>query len=699
MHCPEVWGDAYQQVSVPTAPAELQTVCAAGYSTQDDPDRSQCADLCYMAKCCDEDIEACKVLNPSACQAYEDPCANFWGESVEIPLPPSDLSTTCSKESLQSVGGFGDCEAACDDASCCNEPMWTCRVTNPEVCSSWAPCAQLFEPIDTSALKDGTVEVPPAPSSLAALCGPDSLASVRGFNDCEDKCDRARCCLEDPGDCNIKNPDVCPDYIEPCTALYDFQFGGKVEKATGSVDGTPTTDTVSLMDLAIQVAKACDTDSLNEIQGRQHCQHLCNDRLCCFESNERYNCVKDKKDECVAFAACEELLNAAPLSQPELPVAPAPAPQPTASPLALDDQQALARVCNDDAISTIEGMNACHDLCSPVLCCWSQDPESNCHDEHWRECDVSQPCAVLAIQDKEDNPYDPDSILKAQVDDVCSPAMTGTPDGLKACHQICAHRLCCFVQEGMKSSCADDEAKCDDYQACHILAHEMPGEEAAAEAVDDACADDVINSKEGRDACLSVCAQRSCCFDEGPGGCYVTDKNWCDEYILCRGIVPPVPTSVVGGDNDDNAGKDDDDKENYDSGVSSEIGSICAESKLKSKAGLSICHTVCDPQFCCFDAKENANCYNDDPDLCDQYEGCLKLYDYEGIEYTTQLQMEVESICSTSKIRSSSGKSMCKEVCHPHASCFGGNADSTECKAYAACMNLDEYSSSSSSSP
>ena len=88
---------------------------------------------------------------------------------------------------------------------------------------------------DMSSLKDDAVEVPPVPAGLAALCGPDLLSNVRGFNDCEDKCNRARCCLEDPEDCNIKIRDiVCPDYIEPCTFLYDFKFGGQVEIATGS---------------------------------------------------------------------------------------------------------------------------------------------------------------------------------------------------------------------------------------------------------------------------------------------------------------------------------------------------------------------------------------------------------------------------------------------------------------------------------
>ena len=615
-----------------------------------------------MAKCCDEDIDACKVLNPSACDAYEKPCSNFWGDSIEIPLPPSDLEQTCSVESLQTAGGFSDCEQLCDQASCCNKPMSTCRVTNPLICSNWSACSNLFEPIDLSELKDAGVEVPPAPDGLAALCSPDSLSNVRGFNDCEDKCNRARCCLEDPGDCNIKNPDVCPAYIDPCTALYDFKFGGKVEKNTGSVDGTQTTDSVSLMDLAVQVAEACNTDNLMEVQGRQHCQHLCSDRLCCFEKDSKYNCVKEKQNECVAFAACEELINAGPL-----PAAPLPAPSPTRPPptqaaptvskLGLYDGAALSTICSKQQISTIDGMKKCNDVCAPVLCCWSIDPNINCYDEHWKECDVSQDCSFLA---KPDNaPKNPGSILMKEVDEACSRASISSADGLKACHQLCAHRLCCFVADGMSSSCAADTVGCSDYEACEVLVNQIPGDSVMVEDVDDACAADTI-AREGKDACVELCSQRACCFNDGIGGCYGTDKNWCDEFALCRGIYEYIPQ--IPDDRESEDSMDDDDM------VEDEVDSICAESKLKTKTGLAICHEVCDPKFCCFDAKESANCYDDDPEGCSIYQGCISLYEYEGIDYKSQLGSEIEALCSPAKLRSSSGKTVCQQICKTQAS-------------------------------
>ena len=376
---------------------------------------------------------------------------------------------------------------------------------------------------------------------------------------------------------------------------------------------------------------------------------LCNDRLCCFETDSKYNCVKDKKDECVAFAACEGLLNAAPLGPPPMPSrpAPVPAPKPTAprtqpgssteNKFDADRENYLEGICSADAISTVEGLATCHDACSNVLCCWSQDPGKNCYDDLWQSCDSSAPCSVLA---KPDN-GDPDSKLADEVADACSPEIIEN-EGPKACHEKCAHRLCCFVEAGRTSSCVDNQ-ECRDYQACHILVDKNPGDVEVIEAVDDVCADDVIKS-EGRDACNKACAQRDCCFKGGPESCLKEDYDWCQEFLICRGSYfpdnPPAPTKPAPRPTPEPrpaptkaAGPIKDESDLKDSDMKDEINSICTESKLSSSAGLKICHEVCDPRFCCFDKKGSANCYDENPHICDQYVGCIKMYDYEGIDY------------------------------------------------------------------
>ena len=97
VHCAQVWGDAYQEVTIPSAPEELAELCQPSVTGED---YEKCSDLCYQARCCNEDIEACRVINPSACEQYESHCATFWGDSVTIPYPPAELNDICSVDSV-----------------------------------------------------------------------------------------------------------------------------------------------------------------------------------------------------------------------------------------------------------------------------------------------------------------------------------------------------------------------------------------------------------------------------------------------------------------------------------------------------------------------------------------------------------------------------------------------------------------------
>lgn len=299
VQCAQVWGDAYQEVTIPGAPEELVEVC------QLNGDYQRCSDLCYMAKCCSEDIEACRVLNPAACDKYEGPCSGFWGDSVTVLDPPSELQQVCTVDAVLTLDGHNRCQELCDDARCCYDPVDKCRVVNPDICSSYESCSVLFtlspEAAISSRENDGGVEVPPAPPGLDALCSPQSLANVHGYTDCEDKCNRARCCLEEPTGCTVLNDEVCADYEMPCTALYDF-------KTKGSIQPDDVYEQDIIMELAEQVVDACSSDSLKDIQGRSHCEHLCNDRTCCFApSSNPDSCAEELGQECLAFAACNIL--------------------------------------------------------------------------------------------------------------------------------------------------------------------------------------------------------------------------------------------------------------------------------------------------------------------------------------------------------------------------------------------------------
>ena len=56
VHCEPIWGDAeYEEVTIPAAPADLESRCA-GASFTDEAKFGQCSDACRPGRCCDEDI-------------------------------------------------------------------------------------------------------------------------------------------------------------------------------------------------------------------------------------------------------------------------------------------------------------------------------------------------------------------------------------------------------------------------------------------------------------------------------------------------------------------------------------------------------------------------------------------------------------------------------------------------------------------
>lgn len=302
VHCPQVWGDAYQQVTVPSAPEELVELCEPSVTGED---YEKCSDLCYQAKCCSEDIEACRVVNPQTCEQYEGHCATFWGESVTIPYPPSGLDDICSVDSILEADGHDKCQSLCDDARCCYDPLDKCRVLNPDMCSRYDACSVLHSMPSEAAIKSketyrGGIEIPTAPPGLSDLCSAKSLSNVHGYSDCEDWCNEARCCLEDSFECTILNEAACSAYEEPCTKLFEFKTRGSIQSSTEHV--------VDIMDLAGQVVEACSSSNLKEVQGRSHCERLCNDRSCCFEpAGVPESCAADAEKECLAFASCKIL--------------------------------------------------------------------------------------------------------------------------------------------------------------------------------------------------------------------------------------------------------------------------------------------------------------------------------------------------------------------------------------------------------
>uniref|UniRef100_A0A7S4HMA1 Uncharacterized protein n=1 Tax=Odontella aurita TaxID=265563 RepID=A0A7S4HMA1_9STRA len=576
-YCQPQW-DGINLIEIPFPPTNLAQVCSP-LSLSTGMGRMACRDACLPAMCCADAEGGCgeEYSNREMCSQYA-PCTMIYVDvqeggdlTVVIPAPPDNLGDICSAESLATAGGHDHCNATCDEARCCNLSIEQCQVHNPHICEKYEPCQVLYARDENKYA--GFVEIPPPPADIGSVCSEDSLLTVQGFTHCEDVCDRARCCEETTEECHVKNPAVCDGY-GACSSL--VANGGAFDD----------TDQKTLMKLAEDVNRTCSPSNLFHPQGLSACQHVCNDRLCCFERDDssEFSCT-DRK-ECVIFAACENLLDYGYIDGGR-------SSNPENGGTATDSQ--VDKICESDALATMAGINACFKACSSYLCCFADNEDENCYTNQQETCDKYAACDSLVKTNAEG--YARESAVTA----TCSSANLGTAEGLASCHKICGPHMCCFVQLGQQSNCVSSHgSECMTYGACSVLTDlggevvtlgygDRPPLEEALEAVETSevetfCSpDSFVANEDNKLSCIDACSRRACCFAEGRGSCYQTDAEWCDEFQACKIVNDYVPVD----EQDDLSARDD-------------IKGICKPEALQSSVGLSSCHDVCDPRSCCW---------------------------------------------------------------------------------------------------
>ena len=122
-----------------------------------------------------------------------------------LPVAPSNLSQMCSTSAISKPGGYTKCEAACVEAECCFLPeghWFSCKADFSSECAGYESDCMVLDGYDGSGASSGgggnaiSVEVPAPPANLDEMCGPASLATVDGFEQCSDGCELARCCSQ-----------------------------------------------------------------------------------------------------------------------------------------------------------------------------------------------------------------------------------------------------------------------------------------------------------------------------------------------------------------------------------------------------------------------------------------------------------------------------------------------------------------------
>ena len=110
-------------------------------------------------------------------------------------------------------------------------------------------------------------------------------------------------------------------------------------------------------------------------------------------------------------------------------------------------------------VTTTDGMQSCHDVCSEARCCYTSGTGS-CIDD--QRCDDFDMCfnykALMYIHEDI-----PDLIQRNGADLV-------SLEGLELCEASCEKAVCCFMADSTLDDCdGQDLSYCDQYAACQPL--------------------------------------------------------------------------------------------------------------------------------------------------------------------------------------------------------------------------------------
>jgi hypothetical protein len=323
-------------------------------------------------------------------------------------------------------------------------------------------------------------------------------------------------------------------------------------------------------------------------------------------------------------------------------------------------------------------------------------------------------------------------------------------NGTQGCEDMCKERSCCFLSAETsidksqasisEPSCANNPALkgwCEEYSACHILllpqtitgtsgnnnyhytkTHSPLANEdipqntttsmdsvtalssavqdaaaaTAADAVNSACASDYVQIN-GKHSCQELCADRACCFTEGPFSCQKELPGWCSQYSACN---------ILTNDN-----------QQQKTTTTTSTSSNAAVTQACSPAALQLskaeCQDLCDDRACCF-AAGSFNCREELRDWCHEYSACHALIELEVEQHlipndlTSVNIFQVDEICDSSKMQQDSlYASQCTKLCFTRSCCFEANGsdyncytlNSQWCDEFQSCWNLPQYKDTS----
>jgi len=365
--------EAQEHVTIPKPPSNILSICEWDSLLNIDG-YNECKAACEPGKCCYESIETCRVNNGEMCEFY-DQCEILHVQEV-ISVPAGDskvIGEACAPDSLAKTAGYMSCKNVCAPASCCFEPIETCKVENPAMCKEYDACSVLSESATPQSHPDA-VE-----SKVKKFCTTSNLKHTSGVKECKEACNPGLCCV---GGLDGK-ADKCsfPEYEEWCSQYDACQLLQHIDDEHG-FDGSS--------DAKKAIDKECSDFS---VEGVANCQKVCNPAECCFKVDE--DCSESGMDDihCSHYKPCGHLY----LNDQD--------PTTTSIPNnekddsydennLMQEAEAIVQMCVPERLEDPNGLEDCKDICEDMLCCFA-DEEYNCIKSYKETCIVYAGCEPL----------------------------------------------------------------------------------------------------------------------------------------------------------------------------------------------------------------------------------------------------------------------------------------------------------------
>jgi len=252
-----------------------------------------------------------------------------------------------------------------------------------------------------------------------------------------------------------------------------------------------------LLQIAQEVTQKCDVSNLKQMKGRQECQTLCHQHLCCFDEDatDGYNCAEDENKLCGVYAGCEALVvdESTVVLDKEMVVE-----------MKLEDGDGDDDNGDENDEATGEGVDAEEEYLETDESDLADADEKNrtngvgnldvdtakdeskikVSDESESESDASKSETdndenAEQTNEKEDENAEETEVTKEQelleiaesISNACGASSLVTETGRLKCEHLCNDHFCCFDTE---NSCVDDEEEmCMVYVSCADLFEEV----------------------------------------------------------------------------------------------------------------------------------------------------------------------------------------------------------------------------------